>query len=70
MTERKPFNPTVLAWHALLWLLLALFLSPAFFVVIAALRTVSGRLRATMRTGRPACRGASSPEALMLSCRR
>ncbi len=38
MTEQKPFNPVLLAWHAVIWLLLALFLSPAFFVVIAALR--------------------------------
>ena len=38
MTERKPFNPTVLAWHLILWVLLALFLSPAFFVLMAALR--------------------------------
>ncbi len=38
MTNEKPFNPVVLAWHAIIWLLLALFLSPAFFVVIAALR--------------------------------
>lgn len=38
MTNQKPFNPTVLAWHALIWVLLAVFLSPAFFVVIAALR--------------------------------
>lgn len=38
MTKGKPFRLAVLAWHALLWVLLALFLSPAFFVVIAALR--------------------------------
>lgn len=38
MTENRPFNPTVLAWHMILWVLLALFLSPAFFVLMAALR--------------------------------
>lgn len=38
MTNRKPFNPTLLAWHLVLLFFLALFLSPAFFVVIAACR--------------------------------
>ena len=28
-----------MAWHLILWVLLALFLSPAFFVLMAALRT-------------------------------
>ena len=38
MTEKKPLNPVVLAWHLILVVLLAMFLSPAFFVLMAALR--------------------------------
>lgn len=38
MTEKKPLNPVVAAWHLILLVLLALFLSPAFFVLMAALR--------------------------------
>lgn len=38
MTETKPLNPVVVAWHLILWVLLAMFLSPAFFVLMAALR--------------------------------
>lgn len=38
MSESKPFNPVVLAWHLILLVLLGLFLSPAFFVLMAALR--------------------------------
>lgn len=39
MTEKKPFNATVAAWHGILLVMLVLFLSPAFFVLMAALRT-------------------------------
>ncbi len=38
MTEKKPFNSTVAIWHAILLVMLVLFLSPAFFVLMAALR--------------------------------
>ena len=38
MTEKKPLNPVTTAWHLILLVLLALFLSPAFFVLMAALR--------------------------------
>lgn len=38
MTEKKPFNSTVAIWHGILLVMLVLFLSPAFFVLMAALR--------------------------------
>jgi ABC-type maltose transport system permease subunit len=42
MTEKKPTAPIVYLWHAILLALLAMFLSPAFFVLMAALRTDGG----------------------------
>lgn len=36
--KKKPFDPTLLGWHITLWVCLILFLSPAYFVVVAALK--------------------------------
>ncbi len=42
MKTDKRIDPALLAWHATLWLALILLLSPAFFVLLAALRKDGG----------------------------